>query len=187
VWGTNPLAIAIPIGDDVFSLDFATSLIAGGKAAAARARDVELEDDYLIDVDGTPSRDPLALERGGAIRPFGDHKGYALAFAVELLAGALVGAMAPELQTGEIHNGLLMIVIDPGRLGPDTVFQSAVASVIDKVKATQPAEGFGEVLVPGEPERRRLAESDASGVLVPPGLVEELRELGARLGVEIPI
>lgn len=185
VWGTNPLAIAIPQGDDVFSLDFATSLIAGGKAAAAKARREQLDSDYLIDADGTLSRDPLALERGGAIRPFGEHKGYALAFAVELLAGALVGAMAPELESGELHNGLLLIVIDPGRLGPESTFRSAVASVVDKVKSTHPAEGFSEVLVPGEPEGRRLIESDRDGVRVPKDLVRDLNQLGAELGVPI--
>ena len=187
VWGTNPLAVAIPAGEEVFSLDFATSVIAGGKAAAARARGVDLDDEYLIDADGTPSSDPDALERGGAIRPFGDHKGYALAFAVELLAGALVGAMAPGLEPGELHNGLLLIVIDPRRLGQEWVFQEAVTSVIDKVKGTPPASGFSEVLMPGEPERRQLAESDRSGIHVPQALVEDLGELGTELAVELPL
>ena len=187
VWGTNPLAVAIPQGDEVFSLDFATSVIAGGKAAAAKARREQLDAEYLIDADGTPSRDPLALERGGAIRPFGEHKGYALAFAVELLAGALVGAMAPELKPGELHNGLLMIVIDPGQMGPTSTFQSAVTSVVDQVKSTQPAEGFSEVLVPGEPERKRLLQSDRDGVLLPHDLVQELRLIGAQLGVPVDL
>lgn len=185
IWGTNPLAIAVPAPDGIFSLDFATSVIAGGKAAAARARHVELEEEFLIDVDGKPSRDPWALERGGAIQPFGGHKGYGLAFAVELLAGAMVGAMAPELKPAQMHNGLLLIVIDPDGLGSAAAFEESVAAVMERVKASPPAEGFGEVLVPGEPERRRLAETDESGVHVPPSLIEELSALGSELGVDL--
>jgi LDH2 family malate/lactate/ureidoglycolate dehydrogenase len=184
IWGTNPLAIAVPTGDGIFSLDFATSVIAGGKAAAARAQRVELEDEFLIDVDGRPTRDPWALERGGAIQPFGGHKGYGLAFAVELLAGAMVGALAPELGPGEMHNGLLLIVIDPNGLGSAAAFEESVAAVIERVKASPPAGGFDEVLVPGEPERRRLARSDETGIRLPPALIDELSALGAGMDID---
>jgi LDH2 family malate/lactate/ureidoglycolate dehydrogenase len=187
VWGTNPLAIAVPVEDEVFSLDFATSLIAGGKAAAARARGEMLDGEHLIDVDGKATNDPWALERGGAIRPFGDHKGYALAFAIELLAGAMVGAMAPELARGDLHNGMLMIVIDPSGLGDAEVFRASARSIIEKVRASPTAEGFSEVLIPGEPELRRLRESDTTGIGLPPTLVDELSQLASELGVEVAL
>jgi LDH2 family malate/lactate/ureidoglycolate dehydrogenase len=187
VWGTNPLAIAIPTGDEgVFSLDFATSVIAAGKAIAARGKGEQLDSDYLIDSAGEPSRDPVdLLERGGAIRPFGDHKGYGLAFVVELLAGALVGALAPELGEREMHNGLLLILIDPQAMGTAAGFEASVAAVVERVKACPPAEGFGEVMVPGEPERLRLAETRKSGIPVAAAVVEDLTQLGVGLGVEL--
>lgn len=187
VWGTNPLAIAIPAGEgEVFSLDFATSVIAGGKAIAARGRGEQLDADYLIDSAGEPSRDPVdLLDRGGAIRPFGDHKGYGLAFVVELLTGALVGSLAPELGEGEMQNGLTLILLDPDRMGSTAGFQSSVAGVIERVKATPPAEGFAEVLVPGEPERLRLAESRKSGIPVSATVFKDLNQLGSELGVEL--
>jgi uncharacterized oxidoreductase len=50
---------------------------------------------------------------------FGEHKGYALAFVCEMLAGALCGSgtMRPERQgRGTATNGMLTIVIDPSRL-----------------------------------------------------------------------
>lgn len=187
VWGTNPLAIAIPGGEDgVFSLDFATSVIAAGKAIAARGRGERLEDDYLIDAAGAPSRDPVdLLERGGAIRPFGDHKGYGLAFAVELLTGALVGSLAPELGEREMQNGLFLMVVDPAGMGSAAGFVSSVEAVIERVKACPPAEGFAEVMVPGEPERRRVAQSRESGIPVAAAVVADLNRLGRELGVEL--
>lgn len=185
VWGTNPLAIAVPGTETVFSLDFATSIVAGGKVAAASARGARLDDDYLIDVHGNPSSDPTALAEGGAIRPFGEHKGYALAFAVELLAGSMVGALAPELRPGEMHNGLLLIVIDPDHLGSHSRFLASVDAVMRDVKASVPAVGFDEVLIPGEPERRNLVKSDAGGLEVPPRLRAELNSLAEEFGVSI--
>lgn len=187
VWGTNPLAIAIPTGDErVFSLDFATSVIAAGKAIAARGKGEQLDADYLIDSSGDPSRDPVdLLDRGGSIRPFGDHKGYGLAFVVELLAGALVGSLAPELGEREMHNGLLLILVDPAGMGSAAGFQASVAAVIDRVKACPPAEGFGEVMVPGEPERLRLAESQRSGIPVAAAVVADLNQLGVEFGVDL--
>ena len=185
VWGTNPLAIAIPTGGRVFSLDFATSVIAGGKAAAARARGVQLKDEFLLDVSGTPTRDPWAVVQGGAIRPFGEHKGYALAFAIELLAGALISAAAPDLAEGEIHNGLLLIAVDPSALGSTSRFHAAVNAVIQRVKASPPAEGFEEVMIPGEPEYRSMERSAETGIMVPQGVMDELTELGSRLGIAL--
>jgi len=186
VWGTNPLAIAIPAGDDVFSLDFATSVIAGGKVIAARASGAQLEADYLIDSAGNPTRDPVALlDGGGAIQPFGGHKGYGLAFVVELLAGALVGSLAPELGEKEMHNGLLLILVDPAGMGSATGFETAVTAVIERVKACPPAPGFSEVMVPGEPERLRRARSRAEGIVLPAGVIEDLTRLGGELGVEL--
>jgi len=187
VWGTNPLAIAIPTGgEDVFSLDFATSVIAAGKAIAAKGKGEQLEADYLIDVQGDPSRNPVdLLDRGGAILPFGEHKGYGLAFVVELLAGALVGSLAPELGEREMHNGMMLIVIDPEAIGSAGGFAASVESVIERVKACPPAEGFTEVMVPGEPERRRLAASRESGIPVAAAVVADLNRIGEELGVEL--
>jgi hydroxycarboxylate dehydrogenase B len=185
VWGTNPLAIAIPATDRVFSLDFATSVIAWGKAAAARARGVQLEGEFLLDAAGRPTRDPWVLEQGGAIRPFGEHKGYALAFAIELLAGALVSAAAPDLADGEIHNGLLLFVLDPAALSPRDRFHAAVAAIFEKVKASPPADGFDEVMIPGEPELRSVAAAASDGITVPQAVVDELTRLGSTLGVNV--
>lgn len=183
VWGTNPLAIAIPGDQRLFSLDFATSVVAAGKVIAAQSRGEMLDGTYLLDSDGRPSSDPDVLFAGGVIRPFGEHKGYGLAFAVELLAGALIGTAAPELKDAEMHNGLLMLVLDPRSFGPTSSFRGAVDGIIERVKASPPAEGFEEVMFPGEPEQRRLASSD-DAVRVPAGLVAELEELSDRLGGE---
>jgi hypothetical protein len=55
----------------------------------------------------------------GAVLTFGEHKGYALAFVCEMLAGALCGGgtMRPERQDrNTATDGMLIIAIDPSRL-----------------------------------------------------------------------
>jgi len=185
VWGTNPLAIAIPTGEQPFSLDFATSIIAGGKAAVARSKEVELPEGYIIDGEGRPTRDPWAVLQGGAILPFGQHKGYGLAFVVELLAGALIGAAAPELSEEEMAGGLFFIVIDITCFRSEDAFQTSVNTVFQRVKSCLPAEGVEEVLIPGEPEWRKRSASDQTDILVPDSIYEALNGVAQRLGIEL--
>ena len=183
VWGTNPIAIAIPTGDAPFSLDFATSVIAGGKTAVARAKGVELPAGLVIDSEGRATTDPSAVLRGGAILPFGGHKGYGLAFVVELLAGALVGAAAPELSNHEMDTGLLFIVVNPAAFRSIGSFEGATGEVFRSVKECPPGEGFEEVLIPGEPERRQRMLSDEAGVSLPDSVWQQLDKLGQDFGL----
>ncbi len=53
-----------------------------------------LPDGILLDPAGQPTNDPALLfaDPAGALLPFGEHKGFGLGLACELLAGALIGA-----------------------------------------------------------------------------------------------
>jgi uncharacterized oxidoreductase len=55
--------------------------------------------------------------------------------------------------------------------------------MIDQVKAVEPAEGFDEVLVPGEPEQRERRRREAEGVPVPEKTWEAIAKTAAELGV----
>jgi uncharacterized oxidoreductase len=99
----------------------ATSVVAMGKVRVARNEGEQLKPGILLDGEGRPTTDPGAMYRQprGAALTFGEHKGYALAFVCEMLAGALSGSgtMRPERQgRGTATNGMLTIVIDPSRL-----------------------------------------------------------------------
>jgi LDH2 family malate/lactate/ureidoglycolate dehydrogenase len=185
VWGTNPIAIAIPVGNTPFLLDFATSIIAAGKAHLARSKDIELPNGCAIDREGHPTRDPGAIVQGGALLPFGGHKGYGLAFAVELLAGALAGGAAPELTEGAMGFGLFIILFDLGCFRPITSFETTARVLFRRVKACPALEGFQEVLIPGELERRNHLASERRGIYLPDSIFEDLNNLGQKLGVTL--
>ena len=55
--GTNPISVGVPTGDDApFVIDFATSMIAGGKIMFAQSRGVDLPEGCIVDKDGNPQR-----------------------------------------------------------------------------------------------------------------------------------
>jgi LDH2 family malate/lactate/ureidoglycolate dehydrogenase len=55
-----------------------------------------------------------------------------------------------------------------------------------QLKATPPAPGFDEVLLPGEPEERAEARHRRDGVPIPEELRRELAALGDAYGVRWP-
>jgi len=98
-FGTNPCCIGVPLkGRGPFVLDFATSRVAQGKMRVAHNEGRTVEPGYLIDEQGRPTCDPgvvvVPQANGlfGALMTFGEHKGYGMAVACELLGGALTGS-----------------------------------------------------------------------------------------------
>jgi uncharacterized oxidoreductase len=170
-FSTNPVCIAMPgpAPERPIILDMATSVVAMGKVRVARNKGEQLKPGILIDGDGRPTTDPGAMYRQprGALRTFGEHKGYALAFLCEMLAGALCGSgtMRPERQgRGTATNGMLTIVIDPSRLIDREWLREEVAAMTAYITASPPANPDEPVLIPGDPERLTRAERSKSGV-----------------------
>ena len=105
----------------------------------------------------------------GALVAMGEHKGSGLAIMCELLAGALTGgrtAQPAHPQAGGIINNMLSVIIDPDVFGDRRRLLEEIAALIAYVKSARPRAGFDEVLVPGEPERRRRAERLERGIEV---------------------
>ncbi|MBN9063024.1 MAG: malate/lactate/ureidoglycolate dehydrogenase [Rhizobiales bacterium] len=166
-YGTNPQAIGIPRpGAQPFLLDFATSRIAVGKTRVAWLQHKKTPFGALIDGKGEPTDDPGVMfpDFTGALAPFGDHKGYGLAMASEILSSILGGGetIAESRDKDTIHNSMLAIIIDPAKF--ESVagdWRARVERFIEWTKSSQPAAGVAEVLVAGDPEfRSRAAYGD---------------------------
>ena len=187
---TNPVTIGVPAtGKPPVILDFATSRIAWGKLFVANAKGEQAPVDTVIDQHGQPSRDPSLLMKPplGAILPFGEHKGSGLGFLADILAGALTGGHTNEPNTPQDHtaiNNMLSILIDPARLGNAGGWMAEVNAITDWVKSASPREGFSEVLVAGEPERRAKAKRLAEGIPLDPNTVQALEGIGKLVGVK---
>jgi uncharacterized oxidoreductase len=170
-FGTNPLCIALPgpAPDRPIIADMATSRIAMGKVRVARNKGEQIASGTLLDDQGKPTTDLQVMYRRprGALLTFGEHKGYALAFICEMLAGAVTGSgtMRPERQDAEsVTNGMLMIVIDPTRLVDRAWLMDEIAAMAAYITASPPGRSGEPVLIPGDPERANRARRLREGV-----------------------
>src|SRR5437899_7807017 len=171
-FGTNPCCIGIPLpGEAPFVLDYATSAVAQGKLRVAHNKGEKVPPGRLIDPEGNPSTDPryAVIPPYGAMLAFGEHKGYGMAIACELLGGALTGGGTwhyEESSKQRVMNGMLVIVIDPKRLGTAAAFEREARLFLDWLRKSRPAPGFDHVRIAGEPEREMRAKRMRDGIPV---------------------
>lgn len=187
-FGTNPFCVGIPVpGREPVILDMATSVVAQGKTRVAYNKGEKLAPGQLLDDQGRPTTDPRygVVEPLGALRTFGEHKGFGLALVCELLGGALAGGLAVhEAGSGKqrVLNGMLTILFDPARLADGAVFGPEMSAFLDWVKASPPQEGTERVRVAGEPEREMRAKRLAEGIPVDATTWAELKAATEKLG-----
>ncbi len=192
-FGTNPCCIGIPLaGREPFILDFATSRVAQGKMRVAHNQGKEVASGLLIDERGEPTTRPgvvVVPQSGGlfgALMPFGEHKGYGLAVACELLGGALTGGGTwhQPTHTGRaVTNSMLTILIDPGKLGTQVSFENEALAFVDWVQQSPPAQGFEAVQIAGEPERKARQLRERDGIEIDLTTWQEIQEAATRVGV----
>jgi LDH2 family malate/lactate/ureidoglycolate dehydrogenase len=76
------------------------------------------------------------------------------------------------------------MMIDISRFTDLGEYQKSVRHFLDTIKATDPADGFDEVLAPGDFEARNRAHRLEHGVEIPARIQEELQEWNEKLGVD---
>lgn len=196
-FSTAPFCAGIPrAGQEPVVLDFATSLVAEGKALVASQGGKALPEDALIGPDGRMSGDPKLLygdygaslardnTKGvGAIRAFGEHKGSGLALMCELLGGALTGNGASTFEK-RWSQGMFSIYVDPAQADPEEFFPAEVTRCLAFIKSAKPARPGAEVLVPGEPESRMRASRRKDGIPLPNDTLSALNATAKTVGLE---
>jgi LDH2 family malate/lactate/ureidoglycolate dehydrogenase len=185
--GTNPLCIAFPsdLPGPVF-IDMATSAVAAGKLNVARARGLPIPTGWLLDKDGKPTTDPNAAQNGGVMLPLGGpegHKGYGLSFAVETFAALLPGLGFGIDPQGRHNDGAFMLAMDPSAFMPLSEFKGQVEGFVKYLKETPPAEGFKEVLYPGEKEYYTEQQRRKEGIPIEDSTWKRISELAEQHGV----
>lgn len=186
-FGTNPISIAIPTPDPArpLCLDMATSVVPLNRVMNARRENQPMAPGLGVDHAGQDTTDPHAIV---ALKPMAAHKGYALAFLIDLLCGPLNGMtfgphlnkMYDELDAPR-RLGSLMIAFDPARFFGGAGLALAAAAAMHEVKRQGDA-----VLFPGEPEYRSEAARTRAGIPIEPGLWNEFAEWSRRLALPLP-
>ena len=167
--GTNPIAVGFPAQPHPFVLDMATSATAKGKIIDRHQRGEPIPSDWAVGPDGRVTTD-AAEALAGAIMPFGGAKGYGLGLAVELLAGALVGAATGTAVRGTLDaefpatKGDLFMAIDPWSLNGASDLDDRAGRYLESVRASRPASGAAAPRIPGDRARECRAERLAHGI-----------------------
>jgi ureidoglycolate dehydrogenase (NAD+) len=120
-----------------------------------------------------------------AIRPMAEHKGYALAFLIDMLCGPLNGMNFGPNMTSMYKDmdkkrklGSLVIAIDPARFGGRDTIKMVGTAIINQVKTHG-----ANVLFPGQPEyissRLRLEK----GIPVSTAIITDFNNWSEKLGI----
>src|SRR5579863_6939198 len=204
--GTNPICVAVPAGEEPpFVADLATTTAANGKLEILQRKNEAAPLGWIQDKTGQPSTNPHVLKTGGALLPLGgdrdhgSHKGYALGAIVDIFSAVLSGAnygpwvppfpayvpMPTDMPGKGIGHFFGAMRIDAFR--PPDEFRTHMDKWIRRFRSATPAPGHDRVLIPGDPEREMEAERLATGIPLVPSVVEDLKSLASKLGVEFPI
>jgi (2R)-3-sulfolactate dehydrogenase (NADP+) len=181
---TSPIAAGIPCRPRPAIVDLATSAVARGRIAERANRREPIPEGWALDSDGVPTTEPAAA-MAGMLAPLGGAKGYALAFMIEALTGAMVGpALSQDVadmfddRSADRPQRIshLVVVVDPTAFDVD----GASAERLDELARRVEAAGGR---VPGS--HRRVPEEIADGEVLDlaPATVAAITEWAERLGV----
>jgi LDH2 family malate/lactate/ureidoglycolate dehydrogenase len=183
-FSTNPISIGMPGGETPDMLiDFATTVVAEGKLQVARAKGAPVPPGSILDKDGKPTTNAEDFYNGGMLLPFGGHKGYALAMFVEMLGGAFSPG---EEASGDGRRGAAVVwAVDAFAFRTKDAYEQNADFVLQRVKKMRPAQGFDEVLIPGEPESRSASARLKEGIPVADTTWQQIIEGAKSVGVDV--
>jgi L-2-hydroxycarboxylate dehydrogenase (NAD+) len=178
---TNPIAVAVPAGDEPpVVLDMATTVAAYGKVKAKAQRGEPMPVGWMIDRFGQPLTDPKRAEEG-FLMPIGGYKGYGLALIVGLLAGTLNGAaMGKDVidfnhdDTTTTNTGQAVMAIDLSAFGDVSDFKARVDRLVRDLRSSERMPGVERIWLPGEQSHERRAANERDGIPVPSALLKQL-------------
>jgi LDH2 family malate/lactate/ureidoglycolate dehydrogenase len=191
ILGTNPLAIAVPAGQEPpVVLDMATTVAAYGKVKTYALTGKTMPVGWMIDPSGQPITDPVRAGEGFLL-PIGEHKGSGLAIVIGLLAGTLNGALfgracidfnADDRTT--TNTGQVILALKVANFMPVAQFKQEVDAAVREIRDSARRPGVERIWLPGEQSHLRKQERAALGIPVGPQLRRMLDDLAASLGLE---
>jgi L-2-hydroxycarboxylate dehydrogenase (NAD+) len=191
---TNPIAAAIPAGDErPIILDMATTVAAYGKVKTKALRGETMPEGWMIDRQGKPLTDPKRADEG-MLLPLGGmeagYKGYGLAMIIGLLAGTLGGAaMGKDVidfnhdDSSVTNTGQAVAAINIAAFGDVAVFKASVDTLVRDFRNSNRMPGVERIFVPGERSHETRVKRTRDGIPVAPALMRGLDEVAAELGI----
>ncbi len=187
---TNPIAVAVPAGDEApVVLDMATTVAAYGKVKAKAQRGEMMPEGWMIDRSGKPLLDPKRAEEGFLL-PIGGYKGYGLALIVGLLAGTLNGAALGrdvldfnKNFTDTTNTGQAVAMIDIRAFGDVAAFKQSVDALVRDLRNSERMPGVERIWMPGEQSHAKRIANARDGIQLGAALRKTLAGVATELGI----
>src|SRR5580692_9714377 len=191
---TNPIAAAIPAGDErPIVLDMATTVAAYGKVKTKALLGETMPEGWMIDRQGKPVTDPKRADEG-MLLPLGGmeagYKGYGLAMIIGLLAGTLGGAaMGKDVidfnhdDDSVTNTGQAIAAIDIAAFGDVGTFKAAVDTLVRDIRGSQRMPGVERIFVPGEHSQQTRVARTRDGIPIAPALQRGLDQVASELAI----
>lgn len=190
--GTNPFCMAAPAGNNrPIILDMSPAVAARGKIRKAERRGESIPLGYALDAQGRPTTDPKAALAGGVVLPIGEHKGSGLSMFMDIFGGVISGANFGS-DVGDQYKafdrsqdvGHFFLAMRPNLFVSERDYRARMDELIARLRAVPTAEGYDEILVPGEPEDRIEAERRKTGIPYAASEVAALQDEAKRAAIQ---
>ena len=202
IFNTNPMAFAVPAGEELpIIYDGATSAVSHGHVVLAARDGRIMADSPLVAEDGRPTGDAAPLitdpldrnsEQLGAIRALGA-KGFGWLILVEVVSSLMAGGGRaldiPFHQSAEDPwtGGFFLMAVDIGALVDIGQFKTEVDRLVRSCHSSERAEGFGEIVMPGERAQREAERRRSDGIPLRDEDWGNVERIAGEVGVELEL
>lgn len=191
MFGTNPIAVAVPAGEEApFLFDAATSVIAGNKIRNAIRTGDSLKPGWVADKQGTPITEPAKVQDRyqyyllplGGTRDQGSHKGYALSMVAEILSSFLSGGL-PTMLDNQGTSRAFFAAYDIEVFSDKEEFKRGMDAMLRKIKNAKPIPGHERVYYPGLIEAEETIKRRIEGIPLHIEVIQWFRQIAKELEV----
>jgi (2R)-3-sulfolactate dehydrogenase (NADP+) len=174
VFGTNPLACAIPRKDwAALVVDQSSSVVAKSEIVVHKQKSESIPRGWALDADGHSTTDPEAA-LAGSMLPMAGHKGSGIALIVEVLAAAVTGSNLSidassfaDNKGGSPRTGQFFLGIDPAAFGGDG-FSQRLERLVSAIESQDGAR------LPGQGRLRARERTARDGVEIDQSLHDKI-------------
>ena len=185
---TSPICFSVPrAGGRTITLDMATAAAGVGRLMHHKATNTVLGEGWALDAEGRPTTDPQAAELP---LPLGGPKGSGLSLMFECLTSLMLGpSFIGRWLAGETRahqQSAIVAAIDIAAFTDVESYRVEAEKLCAAIKALPRADGFDEILMPGERSDAIHETRLRDGIPVPAKTWAELGKVASRFGVAIP-
>jgi LDH2 family malate/lactate/ureidoglycolate dehydrogenase len=162
LFGTNPLSVAMPTSGPPLVVDISVASLIDADLRFHRLEGRPLPEGLAFDADGDATTDAAAA-LGGAVKAFGEHRGSALALAIQAF-GVLAGS--PPVPARPDESGIFLMAFDPSLFGDPDDIARRLGELLERVRGARPADPAVPVRVPNDRALASAQRIRAEGIAV---------------------